>query len=374
MEIERLSIATITSLKKKIRSSSVLNLIGIDKHKEIEQQQNKDVSDKNMNSSNVDNKGDFRDTLDQTLIEANLDDTHAETVALRNIAEDPRITLRRNSSDIYLEPIRHSKPPSFNDDTSDEEEKEETYLETNIDDVLKEEIKSPVENVTLRNNVDESSRNNTYSTRQTIIETDNHQSKYLNRDAYNSEENVINSPKADIYDVKRVIHVKGMVDDDFAGKSIAILWWFTFLLARVLALSAFAYFYFVETIYLVSSHYILVIAVLVYDVKSDSMNRGKLPFFIFLGYIYIFCIIEFKIKFKKATVLYYGYFFLVFFENITMCLIWFYQKLDTLQTDFWFKYIFYIVLLASVCSLSSMIFYMTINKPQKVVTKSLIKI
>nr|XP_023028394.1 uncharacterized protein LOC111516473 [Leptinotarsa decemlineata] len=169
------------------------------------------------------------------------------------------------------------------------------------------------------------------------------------------------------FNISRVIYVKGMEDDDLAGKVIAFFWWFTFLLARVLAISVFAYFFLEKSILLLCSHFLIVIAFLIYDVKSDEVNRAKGFFFLFLGLIYIFCIIEFKIKFKKATFIYYGYFVLVFIENFTMCLIWYLGEAETIENDFWFRYVFYIVIIGSLTSLSSMIFYFIFNKPPEVV-------
>lgn len=150
---------------------------------------------------------------------------------------------------------------------------------------------------------------------------------------------------------------------------IAFLWWFTFLLARFLAISVFAYFYMSQTIWLLSSHYILVLLILLYDVKTDQVKRSKIFFFLFIGFVYLFCIIEFKIKFKKARLLYYGYFLLVFTENFVMCMIWFIGKIDSIENDFWFRYVFYIFVACSMASFSSMVFYFLVNQPPKVIVE-----
>ncbi|XP_060518060.1 uncharacterized protein LOC132696931 [Cylas formicarius] len=166
--------------------------------------------------------------------------------------------------------------------------------------------------------------------------------------------------------IARIIYIKGLQEDDLAGRLIAFCWWFTFLLGRVLAISVFAYFFVKETIWLLTSHFVLVLAFLIYDVKSNEVRRAKAFFFIFLGIIYIFCIIEFKIKFKKAYFIYSGYFTLVFLENFTMCLVWYYGQLESLETDYWFRYTFYVVVGSSLLSLCSMIFYLTLTKPKSV--------
>lgn len=155
-----------------------------------------------------------------------------------------------------------------------------------------------------------------------------------------------------------------------AGRLVACLWWYGFLVARVLTISIFAYFFMEHCLWLLSSHFILVIIILSYDVKSDAVKRAKALFFIFLGLVYIFCIIEFKIKFKKATFIYYGFFVLVFVENLVMCLIWFIGQIESLENDYWFRYAFYVIIFCSFTSFSSMLFYFLINKPSKVVVEA----
>lgn len=172
------------------------------------------------------------------------------------------------------------------------------------------------------------------------------------------------------FNISRVIYVNGLAEDDLAGKLIAFLWWFGFLLARVLTISIFAYFFMETSIWLLSAHFILVIALLSYDVKTDAVKRAKALFFVFIGLIYIFCIIEFKIKFKKAYFIYYGFFLLVFSENLLMCLLWFYREIDSLENNYWFRYAFYIIIGCSFLSFGTMVFYLIINKPPRVVVET----
>lgn len=145
------------------------------------------------------------------------------------------------------------------------------------------------------------------------------------------------------------------------------------MLARVLTISIFAYFYMKETIYLITVHYLLVIGVLFYDIKTNEVKRAKVAFFIFIGLVYVFCIIEFKIKFKKASFIFYGFFFLVFFENLVMCLVWLLGEVESIENDFWFRFVFYIIVICQILSFSSMFVYFFVNKPKKVVVAKTIK-
>lgn len=151
-----------------------------------------------------------------------------------------------------------------------------------------------------------------------------------------------------------------------AGKLIAFAWWFTFLLGRILAISIFAYFYMKACVWSIAGHIVVVLAILVYDVKTDNIKRDKAIFFLFIGLVYVFCIIEFKIRFKKAYFIYYGFFVLVFMENVAMCLIWFNLQIDYLENDYWFRYVFFVTIACGLLSFSAMVFYLTVTKPKSV--------
>lgn len=193
---------------------------------------------------------------------------------------------------------------------------------------------------------------------------------YLNR-----ETSILDGPPRRVYRgdevdaPRRLREIKGLPEDDIVGKLIAFFWWFCFLVARILAISSFAYFYPRDIIWLLSVHFIICVAFLVYDVKTYVVRQNKAVFYIFLGLVYIFCIIEFMKKFKKAKYLYLGFFALVFVENFATCLVWWLSNLESeeIQSDWWFRFIFFGVLLCSLFSLSSMVFYLIFNKPKKVV-------
>lgn len=176
-------------------------------------------------------------------------------------------------------------------------------------------------------------------------------------------------PHVDEVDFPKAIRqIYALPEDDLAGKVLAFFWWFCFLLARFLAISTFAYFFPKDIIWLLSSHFILCVSFLLYDARAYLVRRTKAVFFIFVGLIYLFCIIEFKKQFTRVRFIYNGYFTLVFSENFIMCLIWWFSRMDDtgLVNDWWFRYIFYMTLLCTFLSLSSMIVY-KLTRQSKVV-------
>lgn len=199
---------------------------------------------------------------------------------------------------------------------------------------------------------------------------------YLQPVDVNRETSIVDGPprtvfravdETDLFRLPKIREIKGLPDDDMVGKVIAFFWWFSFLLARMVAISAFAYFYPSEIVWLLASHFVLVVALLLYDAKSDEVRRAKAVFFVFIGLVYLFCLIEFKIKFKKTKFIYNGFFALVFTENIVMSLVWWFGNLETVEDDWWFRYIMCLISGCTALSLLSMLFYLKVNKPEKVV-------
>lgn len=166
---------------------------------------------------------------------------------------------------------------------------------------------------------------------------------------------------------RRLIKIKGLPEDDMMGKAISFLWWFCFLLSRMLAISAFSYFYPTEILWLLSCHYIIVVALLLYDVRADEVRRAKAIFFAFIGFVYLFCLIEFKIRFKKPAFIYNGFFLMMFCENFGITLFWWYLRVGDMEQDWWFRYMFYMIIGCTILSVISMLFYIKVLKPEKVV-------
>ncbi|XP_017769825.1 PREDICTED: uncharacterized protein LOC108557701 [Nicrophorus vespilloides] len=167
--------------------------------------------------------------------------------------------------------------------------------------------------------------------------------------------------------IQPIRYIRALPEDDLVGKVVSFLWWMCFLLARFFAISTFAYFYPRDVIWLLVSHFILCVAILLYDVRAYVVRRTKAVFFIFIGLVYIFCIIEFKKKFKKARLIYTGYFLLVFIENLTMCLVWWYSELEDIYNVWWFKFSFNMTLICSFLSFTTMMLYTCVNRPDKVI-------
>lgn len=157
--------------------------------------------------------------------------------------------------------------------------------------------------------------------------------------------------------------INGLEQDDIFGKYICFLGWFLFLIMRMLALATFAAFYLRETIFLCLGHYFLMLVCLYCETRSHDAKVNRKIFYAFLAYIYIFCLIEFKIKFVHIKTWYVGYFFLVFTQNLCITMIW-YLTTDELLLSWWFQFMWYLILASAALSIACHIFYYFVLRPK----------
>uniref|UniRef100_A0A7G3B3A9 XK-related protein n=1 Tax=Lutzomyia longipalpis TaxID=7200 RepID=A0A7G3B3A9_LUTLO len=136
--------------------------------------------------------------------------------------------------------------------------------------------------------------------------------------------------------------------------------WVLFLLMRMLALSLFAVFYVKATGYLCLSHYLLMLIWLFIETRFHEKAERDL-FYIFLAYVFIFSIIEFKIKFRNIRIWYLLYCGIVLTQNVVITLWWYIT--DEFQS-WWFHYLFTMILLSGALSIGCLVTYYIILKPR----------
>ncbi|OXU28218.1 hypothetical protein TSAR_011729 [Trichomalopsis sarcophagae] len=159
---------------------------------------------------------------------------------------------------------------------------------------------------------------------------------------------------------KRKNFAKGLENDDPVGIFLAFVWWFLFILPRVLSIAIFYEFYPLYLLAVLGVHYVCMIGYLFYYAKYYDV----MSFFInlWLGLVYVFSIIEYRIKFKYADKWLIFYYIFVILQNTFMTMFWyFYGNWD----GFWYSYSFHMIFICmSLCLLSTIVYYLML-KPKK---------
>ncbi|XP_014204092.1 uncharacterized protein LOC106636260 [Copidosoma floridanum] len=163
-----------------------------------------------------------------------------------------------------------------------------------------------------------------------------------------------------INSIKRKNYSKGLDEDDPVGSFLSFLWWFLFILARILSVAIFFEFYPLYAVGVIGAHYIFMITYLFYyskyfDVTSFFIN-------LWLGLVYIFSLIEYRVKFTKADKLVAFYHVFVILQNTLMTICWYlYSEFE----GFWYSYSFNLIFICMSLCLFSMIVYTFLLKPEK---------
>ncbi|XP_021693472.1 uncharacterized protein LOC5569644 [Aedes aegypti] len=154
--------------------------------------------------------------------------------------------------------------------------------------------------------------------------------------------------------------ISGLEEDDLSGKSVAFAGWVMFLFMRMIALSVFYVFFPTYFWMICLNHYLLMIACIIYEVRFHE-KLERYYFYLFLAYIYMFSIMEFKIKFIHVRTWYVGYVTVMLVENFAMNAIWY--NLGTFES-WWFDFIHFITIMSGILSLLCLLFYYAFLRPR----------
>ncbi|XP_012286086.1 uncharacterized protein LOC105702809 [Orussus abietinus] len=188
------------------------------------------------------------------------------------------------------------------------------------------------------------------------------ESKYLSKGALlpaePSESQYERSPSLRV--PTRVYTTKGLEEDDPIGKFLGILWWWFFIAPRIFSIAVFYEFYPEYLLIIVGLHYVIMLAYLFYYSKDYCVTTVAIN--LWLGMVYIFGIIEYKVKFKYADRWIISYYVFMMLQNTFLSLIWyFYAEWDS----YWYAYIFFATFASmGLCIMCTVVYYVLL-KPKK---------
>lgn len=164
---------------------------------------------------------------------------------------------------------------------------------------------------------------------------------------------------------KRKYSQKGLEEDDPIGRLLSFLWWFFFILARVFTIAVAYEFIPLTVVTTISVHYAVMLVYLFY--YSKDYNVITIVVNLWLGLVYIVSLIEYRIKFKYADWWMLPYYVFVIVQNLGLTLMWYINEREKygFLNDFWYKFIFGVILGSmALCVLSSAVYH-AMFKPKK---------
>ncbi|XP_047507532.1 uncharacterized protein LOC125051332 [Pieris napi] len=155
--------------------------------------------------------------------------------------------------------------------------------------------------------------------------------------------------------------IRGLEPPDVSASFIHFLGWYGFFISRLLSLAAFINLSSYFSIIVLFIHYQIMLLFLIVP-KAPTVRRG---FYIFLAFIYLFCLMEFKVRFRHVRVWHLFWFLVCTAEIVIFISLW-----ATINNPlhFWWKNF---VVLVTLCSMafSYLLFliYFVMLQPREIV-------
>lgn len=175
--------------------------------------------------------------------------------------------------------------------------------------------------------------------------------------------------------------IDGLERDDFLASAVCFAGWSFVLLQRMLALAAFAYYRPLACAVLCSAHYVAMLAALLGGLVGGTHRTAeRTSFYLFLAYVYIFSVMELRVRFARPRRILLGWAALVMVQNMAMSAWWFGQRehgriatvaaaedvaelAATVSAAWWFGLMFVAVLLSGVYALMCWTVYWFLLRP-----------
>lgn len=160
----------------------------------------------------------------------------------------------------------------------------------------------------------------------------------------------------------RRIPTKGLEQDDIIGKTVSFLVWFLFLISRILALVSSLYFFpWIGLGFIVFQYSITLFIINKCFKILPPITTPTILIKMYLAFVFCFCLIEFKIKFRKIYVLYTIYFTIIIMENIVLNTLWY---LLGEWDGWWYNYTYFLFLGCQTLCIICLFMYCHAFKPK----------
>lgn len=154
-------------------------------------------------------------------------------------------------------------------------------------------------------------------------------------------------------------YMRGLQPQDATAALMHFLGWHMFFVGRLISIAAFINLFPVVATILLFSHYQVMLLFLIVP-QASSIRRG---FYLFLAFIYLFCLMEFKIRFRHVRVWHVFWIIVCTLETIIFTSLW--ASIDNSLSDWWREYAVMVVFGSTLLSYMCMLVYFVLLKPKE---------
>lgn len=162
--------------------------------------------------------------------------------------------------------------------------------------------------------------------------------------------------------------IKGIDLDEPVGKIIAFLWWLLFLISRMTAMAIAFQMCHIFTLGICLGQYAMTVGILMY---FDHSSTKRILINFFLSYVYLYALVEYKMRFKRPFLSNVMFFLILSVEDVAICTVWYFM---IEFVDWWETYVFMLMWGSLVLSLFSFLTYFAILKPKSVIIQPTVNI
>ncbi|XP_050361796.1 uncharacterized protein LOC126781063 isoform X2 [Nymphalis io] len=156
-------------------------------------------------------------------------------------------------------------------------------------------------------------------------------------------------------------YMRGLEPQDATAALINFLGWYAFFVARLLSIAAFIDFFPFVAIIILMSHYQVMLLFLIVP-QASTVKRA---FYVFLAFIYLFCLMEFKIRFRHVRVWHMFWIIVCTVEIVVFISVW--ATVDNKLHNWWRSYIVIVTIVSMVLSYLLFLVYFLLLQPRETV-------
>lgn len=156
-------------------------------------------------------------------------------------------------------------------------------------------------------------------------------------------------------------YIRGLEPQDATAALVQFLGWYSFFVARLISMAAFINCVPVAAIILLFSHYQVMLLLLIVP-QASTVKRA---FYMFLAFIFLFCLMEFKIRFRHVRVWHVFWILVCTVEIIVFTGLW--STIGSNLNGWWTLFVVKIILGSLLLSFMCFIVYFVLLKPRETI-------
>lgn len=156
-------------------------------------------------------------------------------------------------------------------------------------------------------------------------------------------------------------YMRGLEPQDAIAALVHFLGWYAFFVARLFSIAAFIDFFPFIAIIILMIHYQVMLLFLIVP-QASTVNRA---FYVFLAFIYLFCLMEFKIRFRHVRVWHMFWIVVCTVEIVVFIVVW--ATVDNNLHNWWRNFIVIVTIVSMLLSYILLTIYFLLLQPRETV-------